>query len=189
MCFMVVYFMKKRYLLLAFLICFLTSCAGGADNNDHVHNYMEEIVEATCTEEGYTIYRCDSCSDSYEGNFVSALGHNEEELKMVEPTCTSPGLTKGSYCTLCGQVVMAQEEIPALGHKEIIMEAVEATCSTTGLTEGVYCGICNTVVVSQEILPTLAHNYLSHWSQDDSGHYHEYPFPRPSSESPSRSEW
>ena len=165
--------MKKRYLLLGVFIFFLASCVGGTDNSDHVHNYIEDVVEATCTEEGYTIYRCDGCSDSYEDNYVSPLGHTEEELKMIESTCTSPGLTKGSYCALCGEVVMAQEAIPALGHKEVIMERVEPTCTTTGLTEGVYCGLCNTFIVSQETIPTLAHNYASNWSHDELGHYHE----------------
>ena len=37
-------------------------------------------------------------------------------LPGVEPTCTDEGLTEGSYCSVCGIVLVAQEVIPATGH-------------------------------------------------------------------------
>ena len=35
----------------------------------------------------------------------------------VKATCTEPGLTEGSHCLVCGEVLVAQKEFPALGHK------------------------------------------------------------------------
>ena len=35
----------------------------------------------------------------------------------VEPTCTESGLTEGSHCSVCGEVIVAQKTIPAIGHE------------------------------------------------------------------------
>ena len=42
--------------------------------------------------------------------------HTEEILHAVEATCTDPGLTQGSRCSVCGLVLTEQTQIPALGH-------------------------------------------------------------------------
>ena len=43
----------------------------------HVHDYIGEVTEPTCTEQGYTTYICD-CGDSFVGEYVAALGHEYE---------------------------------------------------------------------------------------------------------------
>ena len=75
----------------------------------------------------------------------------------VEATCTEIGLTQGWHCSVCGEILEAQEEIPALGHIEVIDEAVEATCTQSGLTEGSHCSRCNEVLTAQEEIPALGH--------------------------------
>ena len=62
-----------------------------------------------------------------------------ETLAAVAATCTEPGLTEGSVCLQCGQVLVAQEVVPMIDHTEVIDEAVAATCTKTGLTEGKHC--------------------------------------------------
>ena len=42
--------------------------------------------------------------------------HTEVIDAAVEPTCTETGLTGGKHCSECGEILIAQEEIPALGH-------------------------------------------------------------------------
>ena len=41
--------------------------------------------------------------------------HTEKTVPAKDATCTEPGLTEGKVCE-CGEVLVAQEEIPALGH-------------------------------------------------------------------------
>ncbi len=53
--------------------------------------------------------------------------------EAVEPTCTETGLTEGSHCTDCGEVLVAQEEVAALGHdyEDVV---TDATCTESGYT-------------------------------------------------------
>ena len=83
---------------------------------DHVHEYVETVVPPTCTEQGYTLHKCEKCGDEYKDTFTEALGHTEIVVPAEEATCTEPGKTEGSHCSVCGEVIKAQEEIPALGH-------------------------------------------------------------------------
>ncbi|MBR2194718.1 MAG: leucine-rich repeat domain-containing protein, partial [Salinivirgaceae bacterium] len=43
-------------------------------------------------------------------------GHNKITDAAVAATCTETGLTEGSHCSYCGNVIVAQEVIAALGH-------------------------------------------------------------------------
>lgn len=43
-------------------------------------------------------------------------GHTEETLPAVAATCTEPGKTEGTKCSVCGKTLTAQEVVPALGH-------------------------------------------------------------------------
>ena len=50
------------------------------------HNYVEtERVDATCTEDGYVVYTCQYCGDSYT-EVLEAIGHN-----YVDDTCENCG--------------------------------------------------------------------------------------------------
>ena len=139
-----------------------TCIACGTSHNDTEvaalgHSYESTVTAPTCTKSGYTTHTCSVCGHSYKDSEVDALEHTVETLPAVEATCTETGLTEGKRCSVCGEVLEAQEVIPALGHTEVIDAAVAATCTETGLTEGKHCSACGEVLVAQEVIPALGH--------------------------------
>ena len=136
--------------------------------NDASHTYTEVIAalghsyEATstapdCENGGYTTYTCFKCGDNYRVNESDALGHTELIDEAVAPTCIATGLTEGKHCSVCNEVIIAQEIVDALGHTEVIDEAIAPTCTETGITEGKHCSVCNEVLVAQETVAALGH--------------------------------
>ena len=126
----------------------------------------ENEVAATCTEAGSydEVVYCSVCGEeiSRETKNVEAAGHTEEIVEGKAATCTEAGLTEGKKCSVCGETLVAQEEIPALGHTEVTDEAVEASCGSSGKTEGSHCSECGEIIVAQEIVPaTGRHAYES----------------------------
>ena len=80
------------------------------------HNYLFTIIAPSCTEDGYVVYSCSCCGDSYIEPGSPAEGHNEVTIPAVKATCTEIGLTEGKKCSVCGEILEAQEAIAVLGH-------------------------------------------------------------------------
>ena len=87
---------------------------------------------------------------------LASCGHEHTVIidEAVTPTCTATGLTEGTHCSECGEVITAQEEIAKAEHTVVIDESVAPSCISTGLTEGSHCSVCNEVLVPQEVIPT-----------------------------------
>ncbi|MBR3738059.1 MAG: hypothetical protein IKN26_04905, partial [Eubacterium sp.] len=114
-----------------------------SDSISHIHSYTTQVVAPTCTEQGYTIYTC-SCGDTYNDNYVNALGHTEVVDKAVAPTCTVKGKAEGKHCSVCNKVLVAQTEVAALGHK---WDSGKVTKKATPTATGVKtytCSVCGT---------------------------------------------
>lgn len=138
------------------------------------HTYGELIAEvsATCTDVGTKAhYKCSVCHKlfvdgesgkvevSAEELVIPTLEHTEETIPGKAATCTETGLTDGVKCSVCGTVLVAQQEIPATGHTVVTDEEKAPTCTETGLKEGSHCSVCNEVLVSQEVIPATGHTY------------------------------
>ena len=107
----------------------------------HEHIYENVVADPTCTEEGYTAQECTICDYRIILEKAAALGHTDEVIPGKGATCTESGLTEGKKCSVCGEVLTAQENIPALGHNYEATEVVDPTCTESGYT--VYtCSLC-----------------------------------------------
>lgn len=111
----------------------------------HKHSWKKEkTVAPTCTEQGYTLYKCAynlfgvGCTATKKDDFVPALDHNMSDWIVVEATCTTAG-EKYQACKRsgCNHKVVEEgyaEAHPALGHDfegaEWVVEA--PTCTTPG---------------------------------------------------------
>lgn len=120
----------------------------------HEHSYNTDVVVATCTTDGYTVYECE-CGDSYTADVVPAFGHKYESTPVV-PTCTNGGYTI-NVCGECGDRHV-DNYVPATGHSygDWVVDQ-EATCTESGV-EVRGCACC--AVESREIEAT-GHNYNS----------------------------
>lgn len=83
----------------------------------HTHSYQPVVTAPTCTEQGYTTYQCTRCNSSYVGEYTNPLGHVSVGDEAVQATCTQTGLTEGSHCSVCGDVIIAQVPTQAAGHR------------------------------------------------------------------------
>lgn len=119
----------------------------------------EKIVEATCTTPGSyeSVVYCtrEGCGMelSRKAETVEPLGHDIVIDEAVAPNCTETGLTEGSHCSRCGEVLTAQNIVSALGHKagaEKQENYIPATCQTDGGYDMVVrCTVCD-VILSTE---------------------------------------
>lgn len=113
----------------------------------HKHKWKKEkTVAPTCTEQGYTLYKCEynlflfgiGCTATKKDDYVPALGHDMSDWIVVEATCTTAG-EKYQVCQRsgCNHKVVEEgyaEAHPVLGHDfegaEWVIEA--PTCTTPG---------------------------------------------------------
>ena len=86
--------------------------------------------------------------------------HASTEVRRAKgATCTAPGYTGDTYCTVCNEMVKKGEVIHAKGHTEVIDPAVEPTCTAPGKTAGAHCSVCGTVIKAQEEIPAKGHRW------------------------------
>ena len=140
----------------------------------HKHSWKKEkTVAPTCTEQGYTLYKCEynlfgfGCTATKKDDFVPALGHDMSDWIVVEATCTTAG-EKYKVCQRsgCNHKVVEEgyaEAHPALDHDfegaEWVIEA--PTCTTPGQRYQVCkrdgCGQKNFDEAYSEAHPALGH--------------------------------
>ncbi len=110
-------------------------------------------------------YECDACGGEL------CTEHEEETLPAVAPTCTQAGLAEGKKCSICGEILVAQETVKANGHTsaEAVAESfVDSTCSAEGSYNSVvYCSVCSVELSSEaKTVAKKAHTEMAHAAKE-----------------------
>lgn len=129
----------------------------------HHHVFIPHQVPATCTEQGYTLWKCAcgmaSTNDPWTGadSYTAAQGHdkvNSPWVLSVPETCTADGV-EVQLCSKCGDVLKTRAKAHT-GHDSGVWKVdIEATPSRDGQKTR-YCTLCG------EALETTTFSYHSH---------------------------
>ena len=135
---------------LILLVCSLAFTACNSNNNPQatstgdnqtttVETPEETTPEVTTPEETTPEVTTPEETTSEENPPVTPPAHEHTIVidKAVPATCTQTGLTEGSHCSECNEVIVAQDVIPSLGHSWTDATCIAPkTCSACGETEG-----------------------------------------------------
>lgn len=87
--------------------------------------------------------------------------HTEVIDEAIAVTCTTAGLTEGSHCDVCGEVIVAQKPIPATGHYyDAGTVLAEPTCTTDGQAVS-KCTVCGDTITARNLDEILVERLTS----------------------------
>ncbi len=95
--------------------------------------------------------------------------HTEVVDVAKEATCLETGLTEGSHCGVCNEVLVEQTIIEALGHDIQEHEGKEATCTEIGYEAYETCSRCSYTTYVE--IGAKGHTYSNEWSYDETYHW------------------
>ncbi len=135
--------MKRRFscLLLCAMMVLQMFALSACGECDHDWDDWEIEKEATCEEDGLKVRQCDECGEE-EKKEIKALGHIEEDMKDIEPTCDKEGSEGGIKCEVCGKIIDKPEKIAKIDHSYIEAITAEASCDAAG-TKTFTCENCD----------------------------------------------
>ena len=112
------------------------------------HDYKNVAeVPATCVAEGTAAtQQCKRCDYIVPAQSLPIDPKNHANIVKdvaVAPTCTETGLTEGSHCSVCNQILVAQKTVSALNHSFTnYISNDDATCTEDG-TKTAKCDRCD----------------------------------------------
>ena len=107
------------------------------------HDHKGVVTAPTCQAEGYTTYTCTRCGDVYVGDTTEKVAHTEITIAGTAATCTTTGLTDGSKCAVCGEIVKEQQEIAMLEHSFGEWVVLKDATATEAGSKSRECTVCH----------------------------------------------
>ena len=186
--------MKKILLVWVIFVAIFGMVACRPDQPTHTHTMTGELIiakEPTCAEEGAKHLICQECGEIvYTVAIPKTNDHTTVTIPAVKSSCISTGLTEGKKCTVCGKILVTQQETPISGHtyydnyddscnkcghvrdvecihsETEVIEGKDSTCSEIGYTNGAKCKKCGEILVPQKIVPLKTQHTESDWIID-----------------------
>lgn len=116
-------------------------------------------IAASCSQGSGTETRCMLCGATRLDITGKPSGHTPKTVPGIGATCQSEGLSDGSVCADCGEVLQVQTVLPKTPHTELPVKGQAPTCTGEGTTEGLVCALCNDVLKQQSSIPPLGHAF------------------------------
>jgi len=103
-------------MLMAVVLCVFLAVSCSNEDLDHIHNYTEHTISATCTEDGKDVKICVICGDVVTLKAIPRKGHDPLPWQTkVEEACLVSKVEE-RLCKVCGVVVETKVH-PAPAHQ------------------------------------------------------------------------
>ena len=133
-----------------------TNSSLATDDSDSTESKPVDTSTDATTDSGTSTDTTDTDTD------IKLCEHLNSVVDIAtEPSCSREGLTEGSHCNDCGEVLIKQEVIPMLPHTEVANTDVSPTCKKVGFTGGTHCSVCKVEIEKATEIPTLPHTVVN----------------------------
>ncbi len=103
----------------------------------HEHTFVTTVIDATCTEKGYTEKKCSVCGYTEKSDETDAVGHKWDDGVITKAaTCKEDGV-RTFTCTVCKETKTETVK----GDHAYVATVVKPTCTEKGYTE-TKCSVC-----------------------------------------------
>ncbi len=126
------------------------------DAKGHETSEIVRVVPPTCTEQGYTIFKCKNCALTKNDAYVAATGHTDTESSRVQGDCQEQGYI--IYVCEDGCEGYSRKEYIGFGDHDYEENTVDPTCIENGYTKHT-CKECGYSYKDNEVAATGSHTF------------------------------